>query len=926
MSPVRSSFSKTSSRVNVPSGLHTAVVTQVNGDDVFVKIPRLTYEFQYGPVPYIGAAPFVGDTLFVGFIEGRQDDVVGIFPGQADSAGPIEPTWVIAAADATSELQQAADFLCDGTGDEFEFYEVFDYILDSDIGKGRIALSDGSFFFSDRLAVPDGLTLVFEGPSGQGPNLIWDDIDVSGNGLFEIGIGSKVELNRLKLSAGVFNDNTPNYVVYKNTGGTLTLNEVTLEATLIGGGTGTVSDVPDLLYSAADVTQLQRVTGDSETGGVTIDGGTYHITNSNIYADDDACSITTQASVGWITDNYLTSLDDLCLKVESDAGTFIRRNTFWMADYDTGATVVHLKGRALFDTNNFATVWFGFSEAGGDLLVEDTANVTIRDNQMGAGHGRIVIRDSDYVTVYRNFHNSPTGDVSIYAEGTTTPLEGLVIVENQEGAPDGGKMIEVVNARRPLIAHNEAETETSGSIWVVNCDAPIVEHNRIKTRFDDYRAIYVNGSDNAVVRNNRLFGNGYIDALLSDFILIEGNILATGESQTQTAGININGCANPRIFSNVYLPPWDGLGSSYNFGLRLAGGTTGALLYNNDFSLCQDDVLDLTADGLNEIGLHHIVVGADDPLTVGAGTQPYLWTKGGRIIDVVADAGVTPIGADIIMDVNVNGATIWTIPSEQPTIVDTSGVAIRAPATTNDFLKDGDIITVDVDQVGSTISGGELVTTVRVREIYVPSTGWINHTYVTGTTTAPVPSGGQTGDILVLFAYDQTFTWWTDPSGWTNQALHRQSFGPNSFGGGIWFRSWSSEPANYTLPRTADIAIMGLLRGVDTPGFFINQAVSALGNSSETVTLDPGALSVTPDDVMMGFVYAPVVESGLTMTDAGALGLTKISPGPTGGGDPSGHLYVGQPSSSISWGEPVGTMTAPGPHLELGVRLVAYTV
>jgi len=919
----RSSYSKTSSRVNVPSGLHSAVVTKVNGDDVFVKIPRLTYEFEYGPVPYIGTTPTVDEHLFVGFIEGRQGDVVGIFPGQASSAGPIEPTWVIAASDATSELQQAADFLCDGDGDEFEFLEVFDYILESETGKGRIALSDGAFSFSNPIKVPDGLTLVIEGPSTNSPDLFWGNTNSTGKGLFEIGVGSKVELKRLKLNTSIFHVSNTDYLLYKDTGGTLTLNEVTLSASQVGGGTATV---PDLLYSAADVTKLQRVTGDGDTGGVTIDGGTYHITNSRIYADDITCSITTQAGIGWITDNYLTSVDDPCLKVESDAGTFIRRNTFWMEDYDSQAIVVHLKGRAVFDTNNFATIWHGFPEAGGDLLVEDTAHVTIRDNQIGAGHGRIVIRDSDYVTVYRNFFNSPTEDISIFAEGIAAPLEGLVIVENQEGAPDGGKMIEVNNARRPLIAYNEAETETSGSIWAVDCDAPIIEHNRIKTRFDDFRAIFVNGSDNAVVRNNRLFGNGYIAATLSDFVLIEGNILATGESQTQTTGININGCANPRIFSNVYLPAWNGLGSSYNFGLRLAGGTTGALLYNNDFSLCQDDVLDLTADGANEIGLHHIVVGADDPLTVGAGTQPYLWNKGGRIIDVVADAGVTPIGADIVMDVNVNGSTIWTVPSEQPTIVDTSGLAIRVPAKTNDLLKDGDIITVDVDQVGSTVPGGELVTTVRVRELYLPSTGWINHTYVTGTTTTPVPSGGQTGDILILFAYDQTFSTWTDPSGWINKARHFQAFGVNSASGGIWYRDWNNEPANYTLPRTADFAIMGLIRGVDTPAFLSLTDEGALGGSSETVTLDPTALGVTPGDVMIGFVFAGVVETGLTMTDAGALGLTKISPGPTGGGDPSGHLYVGTATSTFSWTEPVGTMTAPAPHLDLGVRLIAQVV
>lgn len=43
---------------------------------VYAQIPRLAAGFEFGPLSYVGSPPFPGDRAFVGFKEGRQDELV----------------------------------------------------------------------------------------------------------------------------------------------------------------------------------------------------------------------------------------------------------------------------------------------------------------------------------------------------------------------------------------------------------------------------------------------------------------------------------------------------------------------------------------------------------------------------------------------------------------------------------------------------------------------------------------------------------------------------------------------------------------------------------------------------------------------------------------------------------------------------------
>lgn len=90
----------------------------------------------------------------------------------------------------------------------------------------------------------------------------------------------------------------------------------------------------------------------------------------------------------------------------------------------------------------------------------------------------------------------------------------------------------------------------------------------------------------------------------------------------------------------------------------------------------------------------------------------------GTILKIKATLHVAPTGAAAIVDVNKNGNTIFTNQANRPTIAaGTNGSSWMIPDLSTFDGVSGDYFTVDVDQVGSTIPGGDLVVAVWWREI-----------------------------------------------------------------------------------------------------------------------------------------------------------------------------------------------------------------
>lgn len=100
------------------------------------------------------------------------------------------------------------------------------------------------------------------------------------------------------------------------------------------------------------------------------------------------------------------------------------------------------------------------------------------------------------------------------------------------------------------------------------------------------------------------------------------------------------------------------------------------------------------------------------------GTLRFRFPFTATLVGVSASVNTAPTDANIIVDVNKNGSTIFTI-STKPTIIagafDT-GVSEFVPDIT--AVVSGDYLQVDVDQVGATAPGSNLMVFVRYSRIF----------------------------------------------------------------------------------------------------------------------------------------------------------------------------------------------------------------
>lgn len=118
----------------------------------------------------------------------------------------------------------------------------------------------------------------------------------------------------------------------------------------------------------------------------------------------------------------------------------------------------------------------------------------------------------------------------------------------------------------------------------------------------------------------------------------------------------------------------------------------------------------LASGGAYQQMLWHTVSGT---LAVAAGALRYTNRAGAALTlrEVHLAVNTAPAGAAIIVDVNLNGASIFASPADRPQVAAGayagSSALIGTPA-----WADNTYLTVDVDQVGSSTAGANLVVTV----------------------------------------------------------------------------------------------------------------------------------------------------------------------------------------------------------------------
>lgn len=84
------------------------------------------------------------------------------------------------------------------------------------------------------------------------------------------------------------------------------------------------------------------------------------------------------------------------------------------------------------------------------------------------------------------------------------------------------------------------------------------------------------------------------------------------------------------------------------------------------------------------------------------------------IRSVRASVGTAPTGADLVVDINRNGSTIFASSGDQPTITDGATTSGKVTSMATTTVNDGDRITIDVDQIGSSTAGSDLVVQLAI--------------------------------------------------------------------------------------------------------------------------------------------------------------------------------------------------------------------
>lgn len=96
-------------------------------------------------------------------------------------------------------------------------------------------------------------------------------------------------------------------------------------------------------------------------------------------------------------------------------------------------------------------------------------------------------------------------------------------------------------------------------------------------------------------------------------------------------------------------------------------------------------------------------------LATGVGAISFIFPFAAVINGVVASVGTAPTGSSIICDVNLNGSTIFSTQVNRPTIAATANKTSSIPTPNTRSVAQFDLLSVDIDQVGSTIPGADLV-------------------------------------------------------------------------------------------------------------------------------------------------------------------------------------------------------------------------
>lgn len=132
-------------------------------------------------------------------------------------------------------------------------------------------------------------------------------------------------------------------------------------------------------------------------------------------------------------------------------------------------------------------------------------------------------------------------------------------------------------------------------------------------------------------------------------------------------------------------------------------------------SIAQSSQVNANFQALAEAILPTFVFTVPGTLFTGTNLTLALISHGNWTISkVYAYVKTAPTGANIIADIEVNGVSIWSVTTADRVHILAGVQSGNQTSFDNDTLSEGDIITLDVTQIGSTIAGSDLTIEMKV--------------------------------------------------------------------------------------------------------------------------------------------------------------------------------------------------------------------
>ncbi len=109
------------------------------------------------------------------------------------------------------------------------------------------------------------------------------------------------------------------------------------------------------------------------------------------------------------------------------------------------------------------------------------------------------------------------------------------------------------------------------------------------------------------------------------------------------------------------------------------------------------------------------VLHAGENATVGENkTNGWICDKSLTIEKVYAYCKTAPTGAALIFDINKNGTTVWATQANRIQIAAGAQTGSQTSVDTTTFAE-GDVLTIDIDQIGSTVAGKDITIHARFK-------------------------------------------------------------------------------------------------------------------------------------------------------------------------------------------------------------------